>query len=508
MAKATAPKRGTTRKSVSNNAVGVDSFATAEVSKKGIEIIGVNPIPKSARTIGSRRVFIFWAMASASALTPVLGLLLIKLGITDMLLAMFFGFLIGLIPAGLFAEMGRQIPAPALVISRKTYGYGTSSALSLLYTFANLGFFGLNDATGGLILAALTHTNALIWFGVMGALQIILVLFGTKWLEFFYRFTSPILIASYAILTYFLLSTYKINIGALMAPSGSFTWGAAISTVVAFSILGWAYKISTITRFAKPSKQTKGALARFSYFTSAPVAIMLPVFMMGILGLISQSVAGNWNIAALSFPALSGITAVVVFVASIGAALAIIHTNAMNLYPATADLLASMQNLFKKKSKEAISQPIATVVLGTLGVVLAAVGILNAVSNFLDLLAVIIFPFTFIVLVDWYTNMRYTSRLSDFYKVPKGFWANFKPIAVVSTAIAVLINIFGLGPLNPIFNYFPQTVFGSLVGAGLYFVLFKIFVYSPQKVLDKSKIIEENIDLLVEKNAEPEIVVD
>jgi len=82
-------------------------------------------------------------MASASALTPILGLLLIKLGITDMLLAMFFGFLIGLIPAGLFAEMGRQIPAPALVVSRKTYGYGTSSALSLLYTFANWGFSGL-----------------------------------------------------------------------------------------------------------------------------------------------------------------------------------------------------------------------------------------------------------------------------------------------------------------------------------------------------------------------------
>lgn len=508
MAKAKSSKRDTTSNTVSNNAAGIDSFATAEVSKNGIEVIGVNPIPKNSRTIGSRRVFIFWAMASASALTPLLGLLLIKLGITDMLLAMFFGFLIGLIPAGLFAEMGRQIPVPALVVSRKTYGYGTSSALSLLYTFANLGFFGLNDATGGFILAALTHTNALIWFGVMGVLQIILVLFGTKWLEFFYRFTSPILIASYAILTYFLLISYKINIGTLMAPSGSFTWGAAISTVVAFSILGWAYKISTITRFAKPSKQTKGALSKFSYFTSAPTAIMLPVFMMGVLGLVSQSVAGNWNIAALSFPALSGITGIVVFVASIGAALAIIHTNAMNLYPATADLLASAQNLFRKKSREAIAQPIATIALGTLGVVLAAVGILNAVSSFLLLLAVIIFPFTFIVLVDWYANMRYTSKLKDFYVVPKGFWANFRPIAIVSTAIAVLINIFGLGPLNPLFNYFPQTVFGSLVGAGIYFVLFKIFVYSPQKVLNKTETIEENVDFLTSRHVAPALAKD
>ncbi|MCL4404840.1 MAG: cytosine permease [Candidatus Marsarchaeota archaeon] len=508
MAKTKTAKRGSRAKPVSNNAVGIDSFATAEVSKKGIEVIGVNPIPKSSRTIGSRRVFIFWAMASASALTPLLGELLIKLGITDMLLAMFFGFLIGLVPAGLFAEMGRQIPAPALVVSRKTYGYGTSSAFSLLYTFANLGFFGLNDATGGLILGALTHTNALIWFGIMGVLQIVLVLFGTKWLEFFYRFTSPILIASYAVLTYFLLTSYKVNIGTLMAPSGSFTWGAAISTVVAFSILGWAYKISTVTRFAKPSKQTKGALSRFNYFASAPVAIMLPVFMMGVLGLVSQSVAGNWNVAALSFPALSGITGIVVFVASVGAALAIIHTNAMNLYPATADLLASVQNLFRKKAKEAIAQPIATIVLGTLGVVLAAIGILNAVSGFLDLLAIIIFPFTFIVLVDWYTNMRYSSKLKDFYEVPKGLWANFKPIAIVSTAIAVLINIFGLGPLNPLFNYFPQTVFGSLVGALIYFALFKIFVYSPDKMMSKNELIEENLDMLAPKQIVPEFAED
>lgn len=64
--------------------------------------------------------------------------------------------------------MGRQFPVPALVVSRKTYGYLTSNALSFLYTIVNVGWFGLNDTTGGLIVASLTHTNPIPWYIFLG----------------------------------------------------------------------------------------------------------------------------------------------------------------------------------------------------------------------------------------------------------------------------------------------------------------------------------------------------
>ena len=37
-----------------------------------IETVGVLPVPDEERTVTSWRLFILWAMASASALTPIL----------------------------------------------------------------------------------------------------------------------------------------------------------------------------------------------------------------------------------------------------------------------------------------------------------------------------------------------------------------------------------------------------------------------------------------------------
>ncbi|HEY1625186.1 MAG TPA: hypothetical protein VGG16_15445 [Streptosporangiaceae bacterium] len=51
-------------------------------------------------------MFIVWLMASASATTPLIGALLFKFGLTDMIIAIVAAWLIGFIPAGLFSEMG------------------------------------------------------------------------------------------------------------------------------------------------------------------------------------------------------------------------------------------------------------------------------------------------------------------------------------------------------------------------------------------------------------------
>ncbi len=216
-----------------------------KVTEYGVEVVGVNPIPKNARNMSSRKIFIFWAMASASALTPLVGLELYNMGLIYAIIAVLVALLIGLIPAGLVSEMGRQIPVPSLIVSRKTYGYGASGIYSLIFTFLNLGFFGLNDTVGADIISSLTHTNIILWYIIMGIIQVVLVLFGAKWLEYFFRYSAPVLFVSYAILTYFLLTSYKINISGLLHPVGPFTWGAALNFVLGFSILAWSYKIST-----------------------------------------------------------------------------------------------------------------------------------------------------------------------------------------------------------------------------------------------------------------------
>ncbi|MGC8609597.1 MAG: cytosine permease, partial [Thermoplasmata archaeon] len=245
-------------------------------SLHGVEIIGVSPIPVNERVMSPGKVFIFWSMASASALTPLIAYLLNGMGLIYILVAFAISFCIGLLPAGIFSEMGRKTPVPALVISRKTYGYATSSAFSLVFTFVNLGWFGLNDVTGGLILASVTHTESWIWFFFMAAFQIILVIFGAKYLEKFYRYTSAVLIASYLILAYFLFSSYHISMSSAIFPTSSFSWGSAIGIILAFSILAWAYKISTITRFARSSYASEEKSEKIKFFVASPVGIMVP----------------------------------------------------------------------------------------------------------------------------------------------------------------------------------------------------------------------------------------
>jgi len=441
-----------------------------EVVENGFEIVGVNPIPKSERTMSSRKIFVFWAMASGAALVPIAGEELFNMGLIYAVVAILLALGIGLIPAGLISEMGRQIPVPSLVVARKTYGYMSSGGYSLIFTFLNLGYFGLNDSVGALIISSLTHTSIIEWYIIMGGIQILLVLLGAKWLEYFFRYTAPLLIVSFGILTYFLFATYRINIGSLLYPIGPFTWGAALDFLLGFSILAWTYKISTQTRFAVPFSRKENGKSRLGYFISAPFGIMLPVLLMGMVGFFGNSITPgtSWNIAILAFPGVHGISRIIIIIAAVLLALSLIHPNAMNLYPATADLLTSLQPLFGKSIHEKWAQPVATLLLGTGGIILAIAGILSRISSFIDILEAIIFPFTFILIFDWFMNLRFTTKIGDYYRIPGTIRSNIQITALIPAIIGTIIAIFGIGPYDYIFAYFPQSIFGSLIGLGLY----------------------------------------
>src|SRR6202050_4621953 len=225
-----------------------------------IETVGVAPVPDDQRVQTPRQMFIVWLMASASATTPLIGALLFKFGLTDLIIAIVASWLIGFIPAGLFSEMGREVPLTGLVVARKTYGWDGSLLFSVLFSVCNLGWFGLNTEVGAEILAAITHSPLDLWHVIVGALQLILVLFGMKWLERFYRYTVLVLIAAYAALTIYLVTHFTLHYPHQTTPTN---WGFALSTVLTFSILAWTYKLSTTSRFAVPSAKTGGRRASF-----------------------------------------------------------------------------------------------------------------------------------------------------------------------------------------------------------------------------------------------------
>lgn len=421
-----------------------------------IETVGVAPVPDDQRTQTPTQMFIVWLMASASATTPLIGSLLFKFGLTDMIIAIVASWLIGFIPAGLFSEMGRKTPLSALVVARKTYGWDGSLIFSVLFSLVNLGWFGLNTEVGAEILAGITHSSVYLWDVVVGGIQVILVLFGMKWLERFYRYTVLLLIAAYLALTIYLVTHFTLHYPGQTAP---INWGMAFTTVLTFSILAWTYKLSTTSRFAVPSEKTNGT--RASYFLAPSVGIMLAVLLFGILGAYSQQATGNWNIALLG-SSISGWG----FVAAIGAALAVIHTNAMNLYPSTVDLLVAINNVRKPTRWE---QPVATVVLGVLGIVLAMAGILDHIQTLISDAGDIIIPFTFVMLVDWLYVQRARTATAAFFSRPRRLAQRVIPSAIIAVVIGFVLGFWGDEFLPGVFyNTLPLPVVAGVVSAILY----------------------------------------
>ncbi len=422
-----------------------------------VETVGVLPVPDFQRTMTPGKLFNVWAMASASAMTPLIGMLLFPYGLTYMVAAIVIGWLIGLVPAGLFSEMGREVPLTALIVARKTYGTVGAFLFAVLFTFVNVGWFGLNTEVGGQILASIFHSSGSFWFWLIGIIQVVLVLFGMKWLEYFYRYTSLILVVCYGALTVYLFTHFSLP---YPGPTAPMNWGLAITTVVSFSILAWTYKLSTVSRFCVP-KRSPGLST--SYFLAPSVGVMLPVLIMGIVGIFSQKVTGNWNVALLGphIPIWG-------LVAAIGVALAIVHTNAMNLYPSTVDLLVAMNTVHKPFRWE---QPLATVILGLISTLLAIGGILDKVQGFLNVLGDVIIPFTFVLIVDWLWVQKKKTPAQSFFQSPHQSkdWVSWT--AVIAFFVGFALNFWGNHILPGFFyNVLPLPVVGGLVSALLYLV--------------------------------------
>ncbi|MCL5971228.1 MAG: cytosine permease [Firmicutes bacterium] len=420
-----------------------------------VETVGILPVPDNQRTMSPGKMTIVWLMASASATTPLIGALLFHFGVTDMILAIVLSWLIGLVPAGLFSEMGREVPLTALIVARKSYGTVGAFLFSVLFTFVNMGWFGLNTAVAGETLSAITHMSGNLWFWIIGVIQVILVLFGMKWLEYFYRYTSIVLLVCYGVLAYYLFAHYHVS---MPGPTVPMAWGAAITTVVTFSVLAWTYKVSTVSRFATPASNPRGKTA---FFLAPSVGIMVSVLVMGLMGMYSQQGTGNWNLALLGAHApVWGV------IAAVGVALAIMHTNAMNLYPSTVDLLVAI-NTFRRQTKW--EQPIATIILGVLGTVLAILGILNHVMGFLDVIGDVIIPFTFIMLVDWVWVQRKKTAAAAFFehpRTPRDWW---RWSAVIAFGVGLVISIWGADWLPGLFTtVLPLPVVGGLVSGLIY----------------------------------------
>jgi len=436
---------------------------TVPAETRGVETLGVAPIPDSERTLRPGSLFVIWGLASASATTPVIGLVLKGTDLPSFAWLNVLALLVGLAPSMLLAHMGRQVPIISMVMARRTYGVAGATVLAALYTIVGAGWFGLNTDVGGEILATLFPGYGATWYVILGVVQIALVFFGMEVLAKFYNYTALLFLLCYAVLAYFLFARHPL---VLPAQQGPVAWGPDIDLILSFSLLAWAYIFPTVSRFCPAPHAGERPRDRVLYLLNPSIGVMAAVLLMGALGLLTLQMTGNWNIALLgrSLPVWGEISAV-------GVILAIAHCNAMNLYPAVTSLLAVV-NVTGERSQRLL-QPAVVIMLGVFATLLALLGILDVIQGFLSLLGALLFPFTFILVVDWFHGRYYADAVSSFYRRPARLtqWLSWP----APWAIAMLIVGVALGeskdPLRGAAgHYLPWQVCSALLVTVVYYL--------------------------------------
>ena len=427
------------------------------------ETLGIAPVPDRERNMRASSLFVIWSLASASATTPVIGLVLKGVGLANFAWLNLLALLVGLIPSMLLAHMGRQVPIISMVMARRTYGLGGATLLAALYTIVGAGWFGLNTDVGGQILGAIFPGHGVTWYVLLGIVQIALVFFGMDVLEKFYNYTAVVFLVCYAVLSYYLFTRYSF---VMPTHRGAVDWGKDIDLILSFSLLAWAYIFPTVTRFCPPTGSAEKPASRAVYMLAPSVGVMAAVLVMGALGLIALQMTGDWNIAMLgkSLPVWGEVSA-------IGVILAIAHCNAMNLYPAVTSLLAVI-NVAGERSHRML-QPVLVIVLGIFSTVLAIMGILDFIQGFLSLLGSLLFPFTFILVVDWFHGRYYAQPVSLFYRKVTGLADCFSWPAPWAIAMLIVGVVLGQsGQLLPPFvgHFIPWQVCSALIVTIVYYL--------------------------------------
>ena len=368
---------------------------------------------------------------------------------------------IGLIPAMLLSHMGRQTPIISMVMARRTFGVGGATLLAILYTVLGAGWFGLNTDVGGNILDTLFPGFGILWYIVLGVLQMVLVFFGMEMLEKFYQYTALLFLLCYAVLAYYLFTRHPF---VFPVATQRVDWGQDIDWVLSFSLLAWAYDFPTVTRFCVPWSAQEKTSDRALYLLSPAIGVMSAVLFMGLLGLVSLRMTGDWNIALLgkNLPFWGEVSA-------IGVILAIAHTNAMNLYPAVTKLLAVISVAGKPPR---FMQPAIVILLGVFATLLAIAGILNLIEGFLSMLGSLLFPFSFILVVDWFHGKRYADAISLFYQRAHT-WRDYflwpAPWALGALIFGIILAQLGVLIPPALIHILPWQVCSALMTAVIYY---------------------------------------
>lgn len=362
-------------------AVGNDDFALSRV-------------PRSER-YGFGPVLLQWVGNSGSLSQFVLGATIgLSLGFWQATAAFTLGAVLLEIVIFFVGLAGQREGLSMVMLTRFTgFGRNGSALVSLVIAVSLIGWFGVQNGIFGNSMNALIGGPAWMWCIVSGAVLTLLVMYGFKGMLWISRVAVPLF---FGLIGYTLISTLSQHslseLIALPPPEDELTIASA-ATVIAGGFMTGAIIAPDMTRY-----NSKG----WHVAVQSGTSLIISEYLVGLTGVLLGHLVGTSDVTSIVL-GTSGAVGLIIVV------LATMKINDNNLYSGSLGIVSFAETVFGKR----IHRGVVTIVFGTLGTLLSAIGFLGYFTEFLSLLGVAIPPIGGIIVAAYYIERRQTRALDE-----------------------------------------------------------------------------------------------
>jgi cytosine permease len=274
------------------------------------------------------------------------------------------------------------------------FGRYGSSLIGLLLAVSLIGWFGVQNA----VFAEGVHSliggiPVWAWSIVTGAAVTLVVVYGFLSMAWVAYTTVPVflLLAGYSISS--TLLEYRLSDLLSSAPPGETLSLATGTTIVAGGFIIGGVLAPDMTRFNRSTADV---------IKQTVVGITLGEYTVGLIGVLLAQALKTRDVIEI-VTSTSGIIGTIILVA------ATLKINDWNLYSSSLGFVNSIDAIFGLR----VNRAVITILVGALGTVLSAVGILGQFVPFLIALGVVVPPIAGIMIVDYYLLRRHREQLEE-----------------------------------------------------------------------------------------------
>ncbi len=409
---------------------------------------GLSQIQENEKRSWSSVAFIWAGTMVCIPMLMVGGIFAGTLTIPTTLLVTIIGFAVCCLLMVLGGILGSDLGLNSSMTSTRAFGMtGANFSMALIIFIAETGWFAVQTATCALAFNTLMEILGIafpFWLScvIWGVVMFITAVYGVKWMSVLNYIAVPLLI----ILCVY-GAVHSIHVAGWGTISNTVTTNvmaipAAISTVIGLFALG-ATCNSDYTRYCK----SRGDVVKATILGVLPAAVV-----MIMVGAIMALGTGNYDVTSMFAGLGLPVVAMLVLV------LATWTTNTGNAYMSGLALC----KMFSIKDKK---RPIATMICGVIGIVLAIMGLADMLNTYISIIGAVVPPIMGILIADYWIICKGNKEV---WKPIRGVnW-----IGIISWAIS---GIFALLETLGVIQVFSAALDGVIIAFVAYIILYKLF---------------------------------